>query len=321
MRRLFSFFLLAFLLIVLCSCELSYQAPAVGKMRILVFGNDYSYGSAIYKSNGEQFTGRSAERLYKTVNDAQQVGRALSALAEKAGLEHQTVELTAISDVTETRLKAELEGLASVSSENDITMIFYSGHGFGVDTKLDYDYDTSTVSYLIPRYSAKPDSSVLFPVSTFLDLVNAIKGVKVVIGDFCHSGSLVQSNYFSVTSGEYLQMDASYLFAKYRDDICINPSLFCLSASRYNELSYEIPDKDKYGNPLPNVPKHGYFTYALLEALGWDEENQCLKAAKAEKDNRITLSQIAEYVTANDGKSAQNPMVSGGSNDIVLFSF
>ena len=324
MRHLISFLIAVFLLVVLCSCELSYEAPAVGKMHILVYGNDYSYGSAVYYPSGEQLmfnsSPASAGKLQKTANDALQVGRALSALAEKSYPACEVVFLTSPVDVTRNRLISELESLAASASENDITIIYYSGHGFGVKTKLPYGYDTSTCSYLAPRYSEQPDSSVLFPISDFLALVDTIKGVKIVIGDYCYSGSLVRSNNFSISSGEYTQMDTVTLFVKYRDDICENPSLFCLSAARYNELSYEIPDKDKYGNPLPNSPKHGYFTYALLEALGWDEENQCLKAAKAEKDNRITLSQIAEYVVANDGKSEQTPMVSGGSNDIVLFS-
>lgn len=313
MRRLVSFFLAISLLIVLCSCEHSYQAPAVGTMRILAFGNDYAYGNAVYYLNGDQFmingTPATANRLYKTVNDAQQVGRALSALAQKAGMEYQAVYLTDYPAVTETRLVAELEALAALTSENDITVIYYSGHGFGVKTKMPYGYDTSTCSYIVPRFSDIPNSSVLFPVSDFLALVENIKGVKLVLGDFCYSGSLVQSNNFSVTSGEYQQMDSLYLFAKYRDAVYVNPSLFCLSAARYYELSYE------------NSPLHGNFTNALLEALGWDEENQCLKTAAAEKDNRITLSAIAEYVVSHDEESKQTPMVSGGSNDIVLFSF
>ncbi|MBR4120861.1 MAG: hypothetical protein IKT95_03805, partial [Spirochaetales bacterium] len=94
MRRPVSFLLAVFLLIVLCSCELSYHAPATGTMRILVYGNDYSYGNAVYYLSGEQFITEkgpaSAGRLYKTVNDAEQVGKALSALAEKAGMEYQT---------------------------------------------------------------------------------------------------------------------------------------------------------------------------------------------------------------------------------------
>ena len=334
MRRLIAFLLAVFLLVAICSCELSYQAPEIGKMHILVYGNDYSYGNKVVSVSGETIEGFSASPLYKTVNDALQVGKALSALAGKAGLDYEacyligreTVSVTDAksvfkNDVTKAALESEIGSIAASSSECDITVIYYSGHGHGVNSRLDYGSDTSASSYLVPRQSSASDSSILFQVSEFLQLVESIDGVKIIIGDFCHSGSLVQSNYFSVTSGEYLQMDVSDLFAKYRNVICINPSLFCLSASRYNELSYEIPDKDKYGNPLPNSPKHGYFTYALLEALGWDEDNQCLKTAAAEKNNRITLSAIAEYVVSHDEESKQTPMVSGGSNDIVLFSF
>lgn len=318
MRRLCFFLLIIIVLACFCSCELSYQAPAVGKMRILVYGNNYMYGTfnpvlneytSVVLNGDLTDSGRVAKNLSKTVNDAQQVGRALSTLAEKAGLEYEVVYLTSVSEVTDARLVSELQGLAALASENDITIIYYSGHGFGVKAKLPYDYDTSTCSYLVPRSSERPDSCVLFPVSTFLDLVNDIKGVKVVIGDCCYSGSLVQSNNFSVTSGEYKLLGPDTLFFKYRDDISESSSLFCLSASRYYELSYE------------NTPNHGNFTNAFLEALGWDEENQCLTDSPVEKDGRITLSAIAGYTIAHDGKSDQNPMVSGGSNDIILFSF
>lgn len=318
MRRLCFSLLTILVLACFCSCELSYQAPAVGKMRILVYGNSYRYGT--YNPVQDKYasvvlnadltdSGRVANSLSKTVNDAQQVGRALSALAEKAGLEHEAVYLTSVSEVTEARLVSELQGLAALASENDITIIYYSGHGFGVKAKLPYGYDTSTCSYIVPRCSEMPDSSVLFPVSTFLNLVNDIKGVKVVIGDFCYSGALVQSNNFSVTTGEYSLLDPSTLFLKYRDDLCGSSSLYCLSSSRYYELSYE------------NTPSHGNFTNAFLEALGWDEENQRLTASPIEKNGRITLSAITGYVIAHDEKSDQNPMVSGGSNDIILFSF
>ena len=318
MRRLCFFLLIIIVLACFCSCELSYQAPAVGKLRILVYGNNYRYGtydpvhdkySSVVLNGDLTDSGKVANNLYKTVNDAQQVGRALSALAEKARLEYQTVYLTAPSEVTDARLVSELQALAASASEKDITIVYYSGHGFGVEGKLPYGYDTSTCSYLVPRCSERPDSCVLFPVSTFLDLVNDIKGVKVVIGDCCYSGSLVQSNNFSVTSGEYTLLDPATLFFRYRDDVCGSSSLFCLSASRYFELSYE------------NAPNHGNFTNAFLEALGWDEENQYLTDSPVEKDGRITLSAIAGYTIAHDGKSEQTPMLSGGSNDIVLFSF
>lgn len=309
MRRLMVFLISVLIVLGLCSCELSYEAPAVGKMRILVYGNSYQYGNKIYYNTGELMPSSTAPALYKTVNDATQLGRALTQLAEKSGLDYEIRYLTDISDVTETRLVEELQALADAASERDITIFYYSGHGFGMRKKADYGSDTSVLSYIVPRYSAHPDSSVLFPVFDLLSYIDAIKGIKVVMGDFCYSGSLVQSNYFSVTSGEYSFMQPVTLFAEYRSEIREDSSLFCLSASRYFEKSYE------------RTALHGNFTNALLEALGWDEENQILTDAKAEKDGVITLFEIFKYVTAHDGESEQTPMVSGGSNDIILFSF
>ena len=70
MRRLMVFLISALIVLGLCSCELSYQAPAVGKMRILVYGNSYQYGSKIYNSSGELMPSSTAAVLTKTVNDA-----------------------------------------------------------------------------------------------------------------------------------------------------------------------------------------------------------------------------------------------------------
>ena len=317
MRRLLLLLISAILLLSLCSCELSYEAPKEGKMHILVYGNDYSYGGLVFYANGEQlyYKGQPAyaRKLNNTVNDAIQVGRALSELAVKANLEHDIQYLTESDSVSKPDLVTALETIAESSSDNDITIIYYSGHGFGVDDKLHYGTDTAVCSYLVPRNPAKLDSSVLFPVSEFLDLVNSIKGVKVVIGDYCYSGALVQSGFFSVTSGEYSLFDSSTLLFEYRDKIRESSSLFCLSASRYNELSYEYT--------WPSDPQHGKFTNSLLQALGWDEEKQTLTTAKAEKDGKITLFEVFKYVTTHDGESRQTPMVSGGSNDIILFSF
>lgn len=311
MRRIIVFLLPILLLIALCSCELSYQAPAAGKMHILVYGNDYSYGSKVYYESGELVEKAQAGKLYKTVNDALQVGRVLSNLAEKANLEYETHYITESGDTFKNVLVSELEAIASASSAADMTIIYYSGHGFGVKDKLDYGSDTASCSYLVPRDPAHPDSSVLFPVSKFLELVDSIRGVKVVLGDFCYSGSLVQSGFFSVTMGEYNLFDSSTLLLG--DKIRESSSLFCLSAARYNELSYEFTS--------PSDPLHGKFTNALLKALGWDEENQTLTTAAAEKNGKITLFEVSKYVTAHDGESRQTPMVNGGSNDIVLFSF
>ena len=318
MRRL-TIILLAVMLIVLCSCELAVKAPGPGRMHIFVYGNDYKYGKAVYYEDGKQ--AGNAPVLNGTVNDAYQVGLALCSLAAKAGYEYEGIFMTgtesrSVSDPNISVIKSVyksdfisvLDTLAKKVESSDITIIYYSGHGLGETEKLPYGSDPSQDSYLALRRDN--NSSILYPISCFMDRVDAIPGIKVVLGDFCHSGAMVRQGNVSVTSGEYYGIDASTLLSRYGNDITESPSVFCLSAARYYESSYE-----------PGGGRHGYFTEALLKALGWDEENSRLTTPGALNGNRLTLFDIARYVTDHDSNAKQTPMTSGGSNDIILFSF
>ena len=66
--------LIAALLILLCSCELFMETPKPGKVHILVYGNDYWFTES--------------SKLNATVNDAVQVGIAISKTCEKAKLKY-----------------------------------------------------------------------------------------------------------------------------------------------------------------------------------------------------------------------------------------
>ncbi len=313
------------LILSLCSCELAYDAPEVGKMNILVYGNDYGGNSSnkvdVYYDNGDKVG--TASGLESTLNDAVEVGNAFASLAVKAGMDYQITYLLGSkttsnsdaifpgcveNDVTVSGLTEALGDLAGSASANDITVIYYSGHGTGPSSKVSYGTDTSEDSYIVLKKDSGKDY-LAYPISDFLNLVAAIPGTKVIIGDFCHSGGLVQSDYVSVTSGEYSAMSLARLYSC-RDKISEYSSLFCLSAARYYESSYEIASLG-----------HGYFTNALLEALGWDEDSKSLTSAEAEKNDRITLFNVANYVIENDNNTKQTPMLSGGSNDVILFSF
>lgn len=65
---------------------------------------------------------------------------------------------------------------------------------------------------------------------------------------------------------------------------------------------------------------HGYFTVALLDALGWNGESYT-GSAKAARNGRLTFQNLVIYVTENDNEGSQTPMSSSGGNDVVLFSF
>lgn len=316
MRRLGSVLLTVLVLVVcLCSCELSMLAPQRGKVHILVYGNDYFKQSYKY--------------LTATVDDAVQVGMALSALCEKQGMvkdvdydvrfiygasaypeyDMSIPESGRSKDLSWTYLEGELERIAADSKKEDMTFLFFSGHGDSeYKSKVEYGTDTASKAVFATRKTKDSTANYLVSISTLTDKIVAIKGTKVVFSDFCYSGSFVQAGYVSVTGSEYKEMTALDLFSL-KSEIRESSSTFFLSASRYYELSEE---HDSIG--------HGYFTKALLEALGWDESTGTIINGGAQKNGKLSFFDVANYVMRND-EAPQTPMYNGGSNDIILFSF
>lgn len=296
--------------------------PEVKRVNILVYGNDYA---------NCYWNGQKVPTLYGTVNDATQVGLALEALAQKTGLESNSYYIlgqnynktgenfseeipNAISvssgkldtNTTLSNLRTKIANLASSSTDEDLTFIFVSCHGYydaNVGTKSDYANVSNT--YFVTSINTG-DNCDLYSHDDFLSDVKTIKGIKVVFSDSCHSGGLVKPGYVSVNNAEYSNIDAKILFFE-NEKIDIESSLYCLSAARYYEQSFE-----------PNYGTHGYFTTALLDALGWDGEE--LTTPKALENGILTFQNIANYTVKNDNNKNQNPMFSDGSNDIILFS-
>ena len=287
-------------------------APKQGTVHILVYGNDYH--------------NQSLDDLSYTVDDAVQVGLALSKLCEKDGRAYHTTyiygedvsydsRISSLShsdmshDLSWNNLENELINLAEAVKPEDITFIFYSGHGGEKSAKVAYGTDTSLTGSFAARATETSTEHVPVPVSKIIDRIEAIPGTKIILSDFCFSGSFVQAGYVSVTGTEYKDYGAIELFGD-RSKIKESSSSFYLSASRYYEESHE-------GYYAP----HGHFTQALLYALGWDEKTGTIKKTGAYKNGRITFFDVANYTMKNDKDSSQTPMYNGGSNDIVLFSF
>lgn len=324
-------------LVFACSCELIYEAkdgsPKIERINILVYGNDYANctfdGSPLYIPHLRD------RRLFGTVNDATQVGLAFEALARESGLESnahyilgknhdkkgagflyeiQNAIETPDKDTTMAHFREVLSQIADTSTEKDLTVVFVSCHGFydaSVGTKAEYGKAEGT--YFVTSAN-NGDECEFYSHKVFLDDVSRIKGIKLILADVCHSGGIVEPGYVSVDKSEYKDASAAQLFFE-NDKIDIDASLFCLSASRYYELSYEYEDPDKADNRT-----HGCFTMALLEALGWNGERLAGKP-KAARNGRLTFQNLVSYVTENDGYDDQTPMYSGGGNDVILFSF
>lgn len=330
MRRLAFFFAMILVVLLLaCSCELIYEtkdgSPSIERVNILVYGNDYA---------GSLWHGQSVNPLYGTVNDATQVGLAFEALTKESGLEcnaHYILgknhDRTGVNfryeiqnaienpdtDTTMSHFREVISQIADISTEKDLTVVFVSCHGFydaSVGTKAEYGKAEGT--YFITSAN-NGDECEFYSHKVFLDDVSRIKGIKLILADVCHSGGIVKPDYVGLGKDEYKGMDAAQLFFE-NDKIDIDASLFCLSASRYYEESFE------YRTAGSDDRTHGYFTVALLEALGWNGESYT-GSATAARNGRLTFQNLVSYVTENDGYDDQTPMYSGGGNDVILFSF
>lgn len=312
-----------------CSCELIYEAkdgsPKIERVNILVYGNDYANSIWNYYPVNE---------LYGTVNDATQVGLAFEALAKESGLECNVHYIlgknhdrkgegfryeipNAIenpdADTTMSHFRKVIAEIADTSTEKDLTVVFVSCHGlYDASVGKKAEYGKAQGTYFVTSANTG-DECELYPHNDFLDDVSKIKGIKLILADVCHSGGIVKPDYVGLGEDEYKDMNALQLFFE-NDRIDIDASLFCLSASRYYEKSFE------YRTAGSDDRTHGYFTMALLEALGWDGES-FTGNAKAAKNGRLTFQNLVSYVTANDDEGEQTPMSSGGSADVVLFSF
>ena len=330
MRRLAFFFAMILVVLLLaCSCELIYEtkdgSPSIERVNILVYGNDYANST---------WNHGPVSKLYGTVNDATQVGLAFEALAKESGLEcnahyilgknHdrtgvnflyeiQNAIETPDKDTTMAHFREVLSQIADTSTEKDLTVVFVSCHGFydaSVGTKAEYGKAEGT--YFVTSANTG-DECELYSHRDFLEDVSKIKGIKLILADVCHSGGIVKPDYVGLGKDEYKGMDAAQLFFE-KEKIDIDASLFCLSASRYYEESFE------YRTAGSDDRTHGYFTVALLEALGWNGESYTGNA-KAARNGRLTFQNLVIYVTENDNEGSQTPMSSGGGNDVVLFSF
>ena len=328
MRRLAFFFAMILVVLLLaCSCELIYEtkdgSPSIERVNILVYGNDYA--GSLWQS---------VNPLYGTVNDATQVGLAFEALAKESGLEcnaHYILgknhDRTGVNfryeiqnaienpdtDTTMSHFRKVIAEIADISTEKDLTVVFVSCHGFydaSVGTKAEYGKAEGT--YFVTSAN-KGDECEFYSHNDFLDDVSRIKGIKLILADVCHSGGIVRPGYVSVDKEEYKNASAAQLFFE-NDKIDIDASLFCLSASRYYEESFE------YRTAGSDDRTHGYFTVALLEALGWNGESYT-GSATAARNGRLTFQNLVSYVTENDGYDDQTLMYSGGGNDVILFSF
>ena len=304
------------------SCELFMEEPKQGDVYYINVGLDY-------KNNG---ISKEAEKdnLDGTVNDAKELHKTFKALMLETsrtghGLlmvqDEKNIPADPLSYPSKDNILTQLSSLKGKAKENDLTIFTYSGHGVE---------GTGTLVFATATEDQAPIPSDYMDVSDLLSLMAQIPGKKLVILDSCFSGMAVEESPSSTNT--VLNNSISKFFETYySSNQYEKPDLYVLTASAHAD-SYEM----KFGTDA-NAHYHGVFTYALLEALGWDHPHNTdistvsPQAPPAAKGGRITVDGLFRYVKKNQALNTrlklfskwsefQHPLTTGGPLDLVLFN-
>jgi hypothetical protein len=298
------------------SCELLLNEPIKGDVYYINVGLDYS-------NNPDP----NIATLYGTINDAKELHAALGAVItsakrnpmdylmlqeDESSSGNFTINGISISSLpTKTNLENVLSNLAAITQEDDLIILTYSGHGGKISGDLVLAMSGGSYETLNP--------------ATLLSWMAAIPGKKLIILDSCFSGMFVEPSPSSTNI--ILNNSIEKFFETYHSsDAYGRPDLFVLTAST-NTLSYEATfDSDVAHN-------HGFFSYALLKALGWNHpHSETLSSVPIEyppaaKNGQITVDGLFAFIKENQvidsryyGSEYQHPKTTGGPLDLVLFN-
>ncbi|MDC7229339.1 MAG: caspase family protein [Sphaerochaetaceae bacterium] len=283
-------------------CELMSDPPEEGKTHHLAIALNYD--------------GTDVNNLHGTLPDAIELEKAFTALFTDR--EHtSTLMLQDGSDdlsdpllPTKTHVLEQIESLSDAMDEQDILIISYSGHGWDDGSLVLYPPRSSG---LILDFNDVPFGDSLLSVEDLFLKLKECKGSVLLLIDSCYAGNFVQeseTSYSLIERNTYLQEIYDQYFTKGE----YTRPVFVLAATTYDNTAKEPP---YYG-----VPTHGYFTQALLEGLGWDEENQILR----DVDQTISVDYLYQYVyyhqdfplSGVNPKLYQHPTINGGPLDLIL---
>jgi len=230
------------------------------------------------------------------VRDADALAEMLHRLA---GFAPADVTLLREAEATRQRILDALRLLRSQAAEQDVVLVFFSGHGTtgsGPDGRVHY--------YLVPHDGRLDDlAGTALRDDVVEELVGQIPAKQVVVLlDACFSGRAGQVARVKGVSASATTPNAAGLFVEAAQGRVV------ISASRADQPSVEDP-----------TTRQGVFTHYLLEALGG--------AADLDRDGKITVLEAFQYLSAKVREHArqrfqleQQPVleVRGMSGEIVL---
>jgi len=298
--------------------------------------DDYSYEINLisialdYHNTDTEYTKADADEtlnLYGTINDGIQLENAFRTICDnnqipytgnnyhQVGVDYSSSTVNNIYYPSKEHIITALINLKASSTDNSINIIYYSGHGF--DNGSWALATTNSVTGL-----SIFNSNQVLSVDEIYEELEDIKGKTLIIVDACFSGNFYKESAYSLQKDKFSLINA---FSKFISNDSEVSDIYILCATEDDNKSYEP-------GYTSGIRLHGFFTKALLEGLGWDDEDESTPGELAETippaavNKIVSVDYLVEYIKANqdialsDGDH-QYPQVYGGRYDLVLFEY
>jgi hypothetical protein len=287
--------------ITLCSgCELVTDEPEKGKVNYLCIGELYKE-----KPNSAlSYTVADATSMIATLDHAIEAtgrtkGEAYSLIEGVDGTSYTSGTET-WTYISKADAEGKIEDLQDNASTDDLTIIYYSGHGVESDTDTSY---TGALVFL-EKDGNYFNWQYLKPF-TLMEEVNGIPGKKLIVLDSCYSGEV--SDIYGVTA--CTSTGASIFDAYFSDETEDWNNLFTLTASTSQTESAEY-----------RTLEHGAFTYALLQGMGW-ENDTTFTDPPAVSGKYLSVDSLYDYIDDNCLNSSQQVTANGTADNLILFTY
>ena len=245
-------------------------APSEPDMRLVSIGiNQYA---------------RPSWELFYARDDARSVA---SALRERSGTLYRDVRSAMLLDREANRQSIEERILGSSTSPLDVLVVYFSGHGIGLEDERGWEW------YLLPYSNAwreKEATREEFEASVrqhglssrqLMNLLTKTEAQRVfLILDSCQSGAVVEAVQVLAAS-ELRSMDDAVAQKALRRIARVG-GIHVLAASRAHELATEL-----------QLERNGALTYLVLEAI----QGRADGVVDGRNDDRVSVREIVEYAT------------------------
>ena len=221
---------------------------------------------------GQTYTGTSYA-LTGPANDARSMRLGLEAMGGSSWT------VTPKSNLTASGIVDAIGSVFSQATENDVSLVYYSGHGVE---------DGSLVGADLVGLSPAALRSAL----------DGIPGRKVVIVDACYSGQLIDTAaVMTLDEGGAADFNSQFIQAftsRSRGELNAD-GYFVISAAGAQELSYEDSITSDGATRVM-----GIFTYCLCRGFGWNgvSSRACDLLADANGDGAVSMVEAAAYASA-----------------------